>query len=127
VSSPAAAAKRPDALRHVDALFGEPRRNVIDWDPIERDFDDLMRVVLPVAAGKISPVALLPAVDALPAQELLHGIPRGREGHQNHAAASVPVGSAAASANHRGDEQGRARQQLLSLLPVRQCGHHASG
>ena len=51
----AAAAKRPDALRHINALFGEPRRNVTDWDLFERDFDDLMRVVLSVAAGKISP------------------------------------------------------------------------
>jgi TnpA family transposase len=68
VSPPAAANKRPDALRHIDALFCESRRNVTDWDLIERDFDDLMRVVLSVAAGKISPVTLLPAVDALPAQ-----------------------------------------------------------
>ena len=60
MSSPAAAAKKPDALRHVDALFGEPR-NVTDWDPIERDFDDLMRVVLSVAAGKIPPVTLVRA------------------------------------------------------------------
>ena len=55
MSSPAAAAKRPDALRHIDALFGEPRRNVTDWDLIERDFDDLMRVVLSVAAGEDLP------------------------------------------------------------------------
>ena len=68
MSSPAAAAKRPDALRHIDALFGEPRRNVTDWDLIERHFHDLMRVVLAVAAGKIS--SLTPAVDALPAQQL---------------------------------------------------------
>ena len=61
MSSPAAAAKRPDALRHISALFGEPRRNVTDWDLIERDFDDLMRVVLSVAAGKISPVTLVRA------------------------------------------------------------------
>jgi TnpA family transposase len=46
-------------FRHIDALFGEPGRNVIDWDLIERHFDDLMRVVLSVAAGKISSVTLL--------------------------------------------------------------------
>jgi TnpA family transposase len=46
-------------FRHIDALFGEPGRNVIDWELIERHFDDLMRVVLSVAAGKISSVTLL--------------------------------------------------------------------
>lgn len=46
-------------FRHIDALFGEPGRNVIDWDLIERHFDDLMRVVLSVAAGKISSATLL--------------------------------------------------------------------
>ncbi len=45
--------------RHIDALFGEPGRNVIDWDLIEAHFDDLMRVVLSIAAGKISSVTLL--------------------------------------------------------------------
>jgi hypothetical protein len=53
---------RPTAgsrFRHIDTLFGEPGRNVIDWDLIERHFDDLMRVVLSVAAGKISSVTLL--------------------------------------------------------------------
>ncbi|MDM4723505.1 transposase [Micromonospora sp. WMMA1363] len=44
---------------HIEALFGEPGRNVIDWDLIERHYDDLMRVVLSVAAGKISSVTLL--------------------------------------------------------------------
>jgi TnpA family transposase len=43
-------------FRHIEALFGEPGRNVIDWDLIERHYDDLMRVVLSVAAGKISSV-----------------------------------------------------------------------
>ncbi len=46
-------------FRHIEALFGEPGRNVIDWDLIERHYDDLMRVVLSVAAGKISSVTLL--------------------------------------------------------------------
>jgi len=38
-------------FRHIDALFGEPGRNVIDWNLVERHFDDLMRVVLPVPVG----------------------------------------------------------------------------
>ncbi|MGH3826352.1 MAG: transposase [Pseudonocardiaceae bacterium] len=45
--------------RHIDALFGEPGRNVIDWDLIETHFEDLMRVVLSIAEGKISSVTLL--------------------------------------------------------------------
>jgi hypothetical protein len=40
-------------------MFGEPGRNVIDWELIERHYDDLMRVVLSVAAGTISSVTLL--------------------------------------------------------------------
>ncbi|HEY6423742.1 MAG TPA: transposase [Pseudonocardiaceae bacterium] len=45
--------------RHIDALFGEPGRNVIDWDLIETHFEDLMRVVLSIAEGKISSATLL--------------------------------------------------------------------
>ena len=53
---------RPSAgtsYRHIDALFGEPGRNVIDWDLIETHYDDLMRVALSIQAGKISSVTLL--------------------------------------------------------------------
>ncbi|MFI5652862.1 Tn3 family transposase [Streptomyces anulatus] len=44
---------------HIDALFGPPGRNVIDWDLIESHFKDLMRVALSVREGKISSVLLL--------------------------------------------------------------------
>jgi hypothetical protein len=67
VSPPSAAAKRPDALRHINALFGEPRRNVTDWDLRAR----LRRPDAGRAFGRRRedlPVTLLPAVDALPAQ-----------------------------------------------------------
>ncbi|MGH3857260.1 MAG: transposase, partial [Pseudonocardiaceae bacterium] len=53
---------RPSAqarYRHIDALFGEAGRNVIDWDLIENHYQDLMRVVLSVAEGKISSATLL--------------------------------------------------------------------
>jgi TnpA family transposase len=53
---------RPTAqttYRHIDALFGDPGRNVIDWDLIENHYDDLMRVALSIQAGKISSVTLL--------------------------------------------------------------------
>lgn len=53
---------RPSAgtqYRHIDALFGEPGRNVIDWDLIENHYGDLMRVALSIQAGKISSVTLL--------------------------------------------------------------------
>jgi TnpA family transposase len=45
--------------RHIDALFGEPGRNVIDWALIEHHYLDVMRVVLSVQEGKISSATLL--------------------------------------------------------------------
>jgi TnpA family transposase len=45
--------------RHIDALFGEPGRNIIDWDLIEAHYIDVMRVVLSVQEGKISSATLL--------------------------------------------------------------------
>ncbi len=45
--------------RHIDALFGEPGRNVIDWQLIEAHYADVMRVVLSVQEGKISSATLL--------------------------------------------------------------------
>lgn len=53
---------RPSAesrCRHIDALFGEPGRNVIDWDLIETHHQDVMRVVLSIQEGKISSATLL--------------------------------------------------------------------
>jgi len=44
---------------HIDALFGESGRNVINWKLIETHWSDLMRVVLSIRAGKLSPMALL--------------------------------------------------------------------
>jgi TnpA family transposase len=45
--------------RHIDALFGEPGRNVIHWDLIETHYHDVMRVVLSIAEDKISSATLL--------------------------------------------------------------------
>ncbi|GAA1141710.1 transposase [Streptomyces javensis] len=39
---------------HIDALFGEPGKNVIDWDLIESQFRHLMRVAVSVREGVIS-------------------------------------------------------------------------
>jgi len=53
---------RPTAqarYRHIDALFGEPGRHVIDWNLIETHYHDLMRVVLSIAEGTISSTTLL--------------------------------------------------------------------
>jgi len=44
---------------HIDALFGEPGRNVINWALIETHWPDLMRVVLSIRSGRLSSVALL--------------------------------------------------------------------
>ena len=39
---------------HIDALFGESGRNVIDFDLIESQFRHLMRVAISVREGVIS-------------------------------------------------------------------------
>jgi TnpA family transposase len=44
---------------HIDALFGEPGRNVIDFDLIESQFRHLMRVAVSVREGAISSTLLL--------------------------------------------------------------------
>jgi TnpA family transposase len=49
-----------DAIyEHIDTLFGEPGKNVINWKLIETHWPNLMRVVLSIRAGKLSSVALL--------------------------------------------------------------------
>ncbi|WP_353961667.1 Tn3 family transposase [Streptomyces sp. NBC_01669] len=37
---------------HIDALFGEPGKNVIDWDLIESQFRHLMRVAISSGRGQ---------------------------------------------------------------------------
>ncbi|WP_329013490.1 transposase [Streptomyces sp. NBC_00690] len=44
---------------HIDALFGEAGKNVIDWDLIESQFRHLMKVALSVREGAISSSTLL--------------------------------------------------------------------
>lgn len=44
---------------HIDALFGEPGKNVIDWDLIESQFKHLMKVAVSVREGAISSSTLL--------------------------------------------------------------------
>jgi TnpA family transposase len=44
---------------HIDALFGEPGKNTIDWDLIESQFRHLMRVAISVREGAISSSTLL--------------------------------------------------------------------
>jgi TnpA family transposase len=44
---------------HIDALFGEPGKNVIDFDLIESQFRHLMRVAVSVREGTISSFTLL--------------------------------------------------------------------
>ena len=44
---------------HIDALFGEPGRDVIDFDLIESQFRHLMRVAVSVREGAISSTLLL--------------------------------------------------------------------
>lgn len=44
---------------HIDALFGEPGMNTIDWELIESQFRHLMRVAISVREGAVSSVTLL--------------------------------------------------------------------
>ncbi|OKI44740.1 hypothetical protein A6A29_33900 [Streptomyces sp. TSRI0281] len=44
---------------HIDALFGEPGKNVIDFDLIESQFRHLMKVAVSVREGAISSSTLL--------------------------------------------------------------------
>jgi TnpA family transposase len=47
------------AYVHIDALFGEPGQNVIDFDLVEAHFKDLMRVAISVREGQLSSSLLL--------------------------------------------------------------------
>jgi TnpA family transposase len=44
---------------HIDAPFGTPGRNVIDWDLIETHFKDLMQIAISIREGTISSAVLL--------------------------------------------------------------------
>lgn len=50
---------RSTSYEHVDALFGEPGRNVVDWGLIETHYRDLMRVIVSIREGTISSTLLL--------------------------------------------------------------------
>ncbi|MER8062605.1 Tn3 family transposase [Streptomyces sp. NPDC094022] len=50
---------RTAAYEHIDALFGEAGRNIIDGHLIETHFRDLMRVIVSMREGAISSVLLL--------------------------------------------------------------------
>jgi TnpA family transposase len=44
---------------HIDELFGEKGRNVIDWKLIERHWRDLMQVAISISAGRLSSATLM--------------------------------------------------------------------
>jgi len=53
---------RPDrdvVYRHIDALFGEPGQNLIDWQLIQTHWRDLMRIVISIREGQLSSTLLL--------------------------------------------------------------------
>ncbi|MEU7688781.1 transposase, partial [Streptomyces spectabilis] len=45
--------------KHIDPLFGDPDKGVIDWRLIENHWPDLMRVVLSIREGRLSSAVLL--------------------------------------------------------------------
>ena len=44
---------------HIDELFGERGRNVIDWNLIERHWQDLMQVAISISEGRLSSATLM--------------------------------------------------------------------
>lgn len=53
---------RPEAdtgYRHIETLFGDAGRNVIDWALIERHWQDLMRVAISIRQGRLNSVTML--------------------------------------------------------------------
>jgi len=44
---------------HIDELFGERGRNVIDWQLIERHWRDLMQVAISISEGRLSSATLM--------------------------------------------------------------------
>ena len=44
---------------HIEALFGETGRNIIDWKLIEKHFQDLMRVAISIKEGRLNSVTML--------------------------------------------------------------------
>ena len=44
---------------HLDALFGERGRNVVDWKLIERHWQDLMQVAISISEGRLSSATLM--------------------------------------------------------------------
>ena len=60
---------RPSArtcYTHIDALFGELGRNVIDWDLITDHWIDLMKVGISIQQGKLSSVTLMRRLSSRP-------------------------------------------------------------
>ena len=101
---------RPTAevrYRHIGALFGEPGRNVIDWELIEAHYADVMRVVLSVQEGKISSATLLRRLSTYSRRNNIYQASRDRPRHPDRAAAAVPLRRPAQKAHRRRDRQGR--------------------
>jgi TnpA family transposase len=44
---------------HIEALFGEVGRNVIDWRLIEKMWPDLIRVAISIREGRLNSVTML--------------------------------------------------------------------
>ncbi|GHB28694.1 transposase [Streptomyces clavifer] len=68
---------RSAVYEHIDALFGEAGRNVIDWGLIETHFKDLMRITVSVRGHDLLDAAAQAAALRLPQERHLHGVPGG--------------------------------------------------
>ncbi|MXM64768.1 Tn3 family transposase [Streptomyces sp. HUCO-GS316] len=92
---------------HIDAVFGEPGKSVIDWDLIEWQFRHLMRVAVSVREGAISSSTLLKRLRSGSRKNATYTAFREvGQRDSDRAAAALPHRRPASSAGDRGDEQG---------------------
>ena len=118
---------RPRAVyRHIDALFGEPGQNVIDWELIATHWRDLMRIAISIREGRLSSTLLLRRLSTESRRNNVYKAFRelGRA-IRTITLLRFDLRARAARADRRRDEQGRVLQQLLRLARVRRRGDRA--
>ncbi|UNZ22274.1 transposase [Streptomyces sp. 891-h] len=110
---------------HIDALFGEPGKHVIDFDLIESQCRHLD------ARGRLRTrghhlllhTAQAPAL-GVEEERHLRRLPRGRPRDPQRPTPALPLGRAASPAGDRGDQQGRVVQPVLAVDRLRQPRRH---
>ena len=115
---------RPDEhliYPHVDALFGERGRNVIDWKLIERHWQDLMQVAISISEGRLSSATLMRRLRSNSRKNRIYKVFRevGRS-VRTVALLRYLADPQLTGADHRRDQQGRVLQRVLPLARLRE-------